>query len=136
LGGIIYILFRVSEPVFFNWIHTFGLNNWLESVRHFSHSLRLLLPEWIVFSLPNGLWAFAYALIITGIWRGNKSWLKYYWMATIPILVFGYEILQYPGIIPGTFCFQDLTLGTVGMTTGIIIGLKIIKPYNHEKASE
>jgi hypothetical protein len=135
-GGIIYILFRTSEPVFFNWIRAAGLDNWLNFARNRSLSLTPHLPDWVVYSLPNGLWAFAYSLLITAIWSGNKSRLKYFWMASIPLLVLGYEILQYPKIIPGTFCIQDLTLGIAGLTIGIILGMKIIKPVYHEKVLE
>ena len=133
LGGIIYILFRASEPVFINWIRTIGLDSWLNFARGKSLSSSLHLPAWIVFSLPNGLWAFAYAFLITGIWWGSGSWLKYFWMASIPLLVLGYEILQYAGSIPGTFCMQDIALGIVGLTAGIIAGIKTTKLQNHEK---
>jgi hypothetical protein len=135
-GGIIYILFRTSKPVFFNWISSVGLDGWLNSARNRSLSLTPLLPDWIVFSLPNGLWAFAYALLITAIWSGSKSPLRYFWMASIPLLVLGYEILQLAGIIPGTFCIQDVALGIAGSTIGIIVGTKIIKPDYHEKTCD
>jgi len=133
MGGVIYILFRASEPVFFNWIRAVGLEDWLNFARDKSLSSSLHLPAWIVFSLPNGLWAFGYAFLITGIWWGSGSWLKYFWMASIPLLVLGYEILQYAGIMPGTFCMQDIALGILGMTAGIIAGIKTTKFHNHEK---
>jgi hypothetical protein len=136
LGGMIYILLRATEPVFFRWIRAVGLGGWFNVARHSSVSLRHIFPEWIVFSLPNGLWAFAYALIITGIWSDSKSWLKYFWLASIPLLVLGYEILQYTGTIPGTFCMQDIAMGTAGLITGILVGTKTIKPNNHENTSQ
>jgi hypothetical protein len=136
LGGGIYILFRVSEPVFFQWIRAIGLNGWVNLARHKSLSLSLYLPEWVIYSLPNGLWAFAYALLITVIWRGTRTWLKYFWMASIPLLVIGFEILQYFQIIPGTFCLQDIALGIAGMTAGILAGKFTPKPKNHENAFE
>lgn len=136
LGGIIYILFRTSEPVFFSWIRAFGLDNWLNFARHKTLSSGFHLSAWIVFSLPNGLWAFAYAFLITGIWWGIRSWLKYFWMASIPLLVLGWEILQYAGIMPGTFCMQDIALGIAGLTIGILAGIFTIKPKNHEIAFE
>jgi hypothetical protein len=135
-GGIIYILFRTSEPVFFNWIRASGLDNWLSFARNSSLSLTPDLPDWIVYSLPNGLWAFAYALLITVIWKGSNSWLKHFWMASIPILVLGFEILQLAGIIPGTFCIQDIAFGIVGLTVGIFVGIKIFKMNYYEKASD
>ena len=135
-GGVIYIFLRTSEHVFFSWINAVGLGNWINFARQHSLSQNLHLPEWIVFSLPNGLWAFAYALIITKIWSGSKSWLKYFWMASIPVLVVGFELLQYSGIIRGTFCIQDIALGIGGLILGVIVGYKIFKSNNHEKTTE
>ncbi len=136
LGGVIYILFRASEPVFFNWIGAVGLDSWLNLARSRSLSSSLHLPAWIVFSLPNGLWAFAYAFLITGIWWGSKSWLKYFWMASIPLLVLGYEILQYAGIIPGTFCMQDIALGICRADYRNYCRNINNQTHNHEKTSD
>jgi len=135
LGGVIYLLFHASEPVFFKWIHASGPGSWLEPVRHRSLSLIPHLPGWIVFSLPAGLWAFAYALAITAIWAGSRSVQRYFWMASIPVLVIIAEVLQYAGIVHGTFCIQDLILGMAGLVLGIITGILITKPYKYEKAS-
>ncbi len=135
LGGVIYLLFHASEPVFFKWIHASGTGGWLEPVRHNSLSVLANLPGWIVFSLPAGLWAFAYALVITTIWAGSRSRARYFWMASIPLLVIGFEIFQYAGIIHGTFCIQDLTLGLAGMSLGIIAGI-FTRPYNHLSAEQ
>ncbi len=136
LGGVIYILFRASEPVFFNWIRAMGLDSWLSFARGKSLSSSGNVPAWIVFSLPNGLWAFAYAFLITWIWWRSGSWLKYFWMTSIILLVPGYEVLQYAGIIPGTFCLQDIALGIIGLTTGITAGILTTKPNNHENTLE
>lgn len=57
-------------------------------------------------------------------------------MASIPILVLGYEVLQYAMIIPGTFNLHDIIFGMAGLILGIILGLIITKPENHEKAFE
>jgi hypothetical protein len=61
--------------------------------------------------------------------------LRYFWFASIPLLVLGYEFLQYAGVIPGTFCIQDIALGIAGIIIGIIVGIKIIKPNYHENTS-
>jgi hypothetical protein len=135
-GGIIYVLFRSSEPVFFSWIRSAGLESWLSFVRNSSLSLNRFLPEWVIYSLPNGLWAFAYAMLITGIWAESKSRLKYFWMASIPVLVIGFEILQGTGIIPGTFCLYDIAFGTAGIISGVLSGTIITKLYKHETAFE
>jgi hypothetical protein len=133
LGGIIYILFYSSQPVFFGWIQAAGLNNWLSAARQHSLSANSYLPQWIVYSLPDGLWAFAYALLITGIWIRSHSGLKYFWMSTIPVLVIGLELLQYTGMVKGTFSFMDLIFEISGLLVGIYAGIKITKSHHHEK---
>ena len=134
LGGAIYVLFYTSQPVFFSWIRAAGLNNWLILTRQYSLTASSTLPQWIVYSLPDGLWAFAYALLITGIWIRSNSGLKYFWMSTIPVLIIGLELLQYTGLVKGTFSFQDIAFEITGLLTGIFTGIKITKSHPHEKS--
>jgi hypothetical protein len=134
-GGFIYIIFRSSEPLFFSWINSTRAIHWINIIRNSSLSLSKVLPEWIVYSLPDGLWAFSYSLLITGIWSRSKSLLRYFWFASIPLLVLGFEFLQFSRLIPGTFCLQDIALGIAGIFIGILVGIKIIKPDYHEKAA-
>jgi hypothetical protein len=135
-GGMIYLLFRPNEVLFFRWMRTLEFNCLISYFRQISLPIKLHLPEWIVYSLPNGLWAFAYALLITRIWTGSKSGFRYFWIASIPVLVLGFEILQFIGTIPGTFCFQDIALGIAGITIGSILGLKSNQPKKHENKME
>lgn len=96
-GGSIYILFRPVEAKFFNWFTIIESRNWLFIIREESLSVIGFLPPWILYSLPNGLWAFAYTLIIMYLWTRSKSLMKYFWFGSIPVLVFGFEILQLIG---------------------------------------
>jgi hypothetical protein len=121
LGGLIYLLLRPAEPVFFDWFRTAGIDNWVYIARERTLSIGSFLPQWMVYSLPNGLWAFAYTMIVLSIWSGSSSRLKYFWFLTIPVLIFGFEILQFTGDFPGTFCFQDITSGILGIIVGFII---------------
>ena len=93
-GGMIYILFRPTEVIFFHYFSTIGIENWLAAVREKSLASYSFLPGWMVYSLPNGLWAFAYTFIVLRIWKGNTSIIKYFWFLSIPLLVFGFEVLQ------------------------------------------
>ena len=136
IGAFIYILFRPSEHLFFRWFSSLGLENWFNAIRTQTLSQGLRVPEWMVYSLPNGLWAFGYALLITSIWSGNKSWLKYFWMASIPVLVIGFEVLQYTGTISGTFCIQDIALGLSGLVLGCLVGINLKNKRKYENPSE
>jgi len=119
-GGLIYILFRPTEPLFFNWFSVVGIENWLYTVREESLSVYSILPQWIVYSMASGLWAFAYTLIVLSIWTGSKSILKYFWFLSIPVLVFGFEVLQLTGDLQGTFCLNDILWSAIGITIGFI----------------
>lgn len=68
--------------------------------------------------------AFAYTIIVLNIWKGNSSTLKYIWYASIPVLVFGFELLQLSGGIHGTFCLNDILSGAIGIIIGCIILFK------------
>ncbi len=133
MGGSIYIFLRSSEPVFFNWIKSAGLNNWVTTLRHNSFYIRDSFPDWVVYSLPDGLWAFAYSLLITSIWRKSSSWMKYFWLATIPVLVLGFEFLLYYGLIQGTFCIKDIAFELGGIIIGFFSEIKINNLKNYEK---
>lgn len=136
MGGMIYILFRTSEPVFYSWLSRIQLDGVIDSIKHSSFIQNLVLPEWIIYSLPNGLWAFGYAVFISRIWAGSSSWLRYIWIASIPVLIIGFEVLQYTNSIPGTFCIQDIALGLAGLISGIAIGININKINSYEKVPE
>ena len=118
-GGLIYILLRPLEPVFFTWIRTLGLESWLIALRGQQDTAHAL-PDWLVYSLPNGLWAFAYTFLMIRLWRRSRSVVKYVWYLSIPLLVFGFELLQLSGTIRGTFSRVDLLFGALGILTGVI----------------
>jgi hypothetical protein len=120
-GGFIYVFFRPTPAIFFSIFKPFGLECFLKSLRSFSPGLTPFLPQWAVYSLPQGLWALAYAMIIAGMWLNKSTIFRYFWLSTIPILVLGFELLQYTGLIGGTFCLQDIVFGLGGMFIGIIL---------------
>ena len=133
LGGLIYIFLRNSDPLFFSWVGHFGLDNWMISLRQKFQVLELQFPHWFVNSLPNGLWAFAYACLIMLIWTDNRSWLRTIWISSIPVLVFGFELMQYFGLIKGTFSILDLVFGAGGIVIGYIAGSFVYRSKCHKK---
>jgi len=132
IGGTIYLLYRTSIPVFFHIINFAGFEEQLLELRQTTLSGSLFLPNWIVYSLPNGLWAFAYAIIIITIWWRSTSKQKYFWLVTIPVLVFGFEFLQLLGVRYGTFCWLDLLSGIIGILLALLVGIKLSKSKYHE----
>ena len=129
LGGIIYLLLRPVKASFFKLINHSGIEELADKTRQFTVPAGEFFPDWFVYTLPNGLWAFGYTILIVAIWNGSKSLFKYFWYATIPILIFGFELLQRTGNILGTFAFDDIISGFVGIAMGILI----TKLYAYEK---
>jgi hypothetical protein len=126
-GGAIYLLWRQDTLLFLSWLDAVRLSAPAETVRAYSLPLYPYLPDWIVYSLPNGLWAFSYALFISYIWRDNDNPLKYMWYASVPALCIGWELLQYTGTIAGVFCYNDLALSAAGVGLGLFIGCTVNK---------
>jgi len=123
-GGLIYLFLRPSNQLFYQWFGFSEMESWHFLVKDKLLFLNHFLPDWLIYSLPNGLWAFSYTLLIVTIWKGSKSAAKYFWLASIPILILGYELLQLTGFHSGTFCLQDILLGMSGILLGIITGFK------------
>lgn len=118
-GILIYLLFRSESIIMFRWLFYLGIETPILFIRQYTLDLTSYVPDWIIYSLPNGLWAFSYSSIICFIWLKNSSLIKYLWLLTIPFMCFGYEALQYLEVITGTFCYQDLLLCFLGMSGGI-----------------
>jgi hypothetical protein len=81
-----------------------------------------IVLSWLVYSLPDGLWAFAYALLISSIWANSRTRVRSFWLASIPVPVLGFELAQKSGMIPGTYDPVDLIFCSVGIVAGILAG--------------
>jgi hypothetical protein len=66
------------------------------------------LPDWMVYSLPGGLWSAAYVLLVGWLMQGRA--LRWRLLATLPIPLAGAlsELLQGAGVLSGTFDTSDV----------------------------
>lgn len=126
-GGMIYILFRTSSLKMFSWYQIIGLDELTNELRKFTFQFADKIPEWILFSLPDGLWIFSYVSLMLFIWKNSVSIKNIFWISIIPILAIGSEIGQLFGLVSGTFDFVDLLLYLFGMTLPFIFYYKSIK---------
>jgi len=100
LGSMIYILFR-SESLLYNRL--------LGSLFHPIATPKTAIEQLIVYSLPDGLWAMSYTMLILHI-RKNTKITTLIWASIIPLLGIISEIAQYFFILPGTFDIFDLSM--------------------------
>ncbi|EID73846.1 hypothetical protein [Imtechella halotolerans] len=125
-GGLIYVMFRTSTLKMFGWFETIGLDRLTNVIRKLTFKFAVELPDWILFSLPDGLWIFSYVSLMLAIWQNSVSPKNTLWILLIPILVIGSEIGQLFGFVIGTFDFADLLLYIFGMILPFIFFTKTI----------
>jgi hypothetical protein len=126
VGGLIYILFRTSSLKMFAWYETMGFRSLTIALRKLTFPFAPKIPEWILFSLPDGLWIFSYVNLMLCIWNNVVCFKNLFWVLIIPLLAIGSEIGQGLGLIPGTFDLADLLLYILGMTLPFLLFTKSI----------
>lgn len=119
LGALIYVCFRTKTLILFNWIEEISLISIVNEIRNVLYPLKSIIPNWIVYSLPDGLWVYAFTSSFLLIWNNNKNKIL---IAFIPLLIsVTLELLQYVQINSGTFDFMDVATYTIASILSILI---------------
>ena len=106
IGGLIYIRYRNENLLMFDWFHGLGLTEQIEDFRNNTE-----MPSvygWVKYNIPAGLWLFAYMFVIDSIWGEDKNNVYLYFLFFLPLLALASELMQYFGMLPGTFDLMDL----------------------------
>lgn len=130
VGGLIYISFRVDSLVMFRWFCSFSLKNLIDSLREMTLVYKSFLPDWLLYSLPDGLWVFSYVSLILLLWDNELSGLNIFWIFLMPILAIASELGQLLNLIPGTFDIIDLIFYILGTIMPLIIYNKQSSTFN------
>ena len=123
LAGIaIYVLLRPTEALAITLILDYFpiITIWRENLVSYNY------PSWVLYNLPDFLWAYSYSLFIISMWGFDRKLENIVWLSTIPLLTLGHEISQYFNLLPGTFDILDIIF-TIGAILASIITIKIIK---------
>jgi len=112
LGGLIYILFRSEKLIMFRWLDFLSFS--FQNIRALTLGFRNYLPDWFIFSLPDGLWIFSYMSLVLLIWKNKINYRNIIWIVIIPLLVVASEIGQLMNIIQGTFDYNDIVFYIMG----------------------
>lgn len=114
LGGIIYVLWRDESLIMFRWFDALGVGVQVHSIRIYAERYANILPQWVIFSLPQALWLFSGILLLMSIWGNDKHKGMQLWLIILSTMAFGIEYLQYLHWIPGTFDELDVVLLIAG----------------------
>lgn len=118
IGGLIYIGFRIDTLLMFRWFRYLNISNWVDIYRNIVANI--FLPEFFVYSLPNGLWAFSFIMFVSIMTTGK---IKNFLIIFCILITIGFEIFQNFEIVPGTFCLVDFLTNAFFVS----LSLKIIK---------
>lgn len=103
IGAMIYVLFRTTNLLVFRWIEAIGLLQFTLQLRQLCSGVAL--PDWLLYSLPDGLWVFAFTRWIILIWDRAPPLA---WLVIGAALGVGGEFGQVIGIVPGTYQHLDM----------------------------
>ena len=124
VGGLLYIGLRSPQLVLFRWVELLGLVRVVAAWRSVLAPLAPVVPEWVVFSLPDALWTYALAWSLARVWRDSPRALLI-GALTVPVLAGpGYELAQWVGWIPGTFDPVDVLLTSCACLVGAVLGVR------------
>ncbi len=126
IGGLIYLLFRVETLKMFEWLNGLGVLNFLHKLREQINPIFKDLPDWFLFSLPDGLWIFSYISLILYVWNNTISKHSVFWIFIVPVLALGFEFGQLFNIVPGTFDIIDIVFYIIGIFLPLYIFNKSI----------
>ena len=121
IGGLIYVALRVESLILFKWISAISLYTPIKKLREITLPIKDNLPEWFLFSFPDGLWVFSYISLILLIWRNKITKHNFVWLFIIPFVAIFSEIGQKIKIISGTFDLVDLLFYSSGSILPFII---------------
>lgn len=120
-GTLIYIAFRCESLIVFSWLDKLYLKKAVYQLRFYIETLNVTLPNWFLFSLPDGLWVFSYVSFILFIWGNKLNPQNIFWIFSIPFIAIILEFGQYFKIIPGTYDLNDLIFYSLGTVLPIFI---------------
>lgn len=126
LGVSIYLLWRDIHHLVFYLFDSIGLSSPILFLRNLFSFVNP--PEWVLYSLPDGLWSLAYILIIdAAVGKYSELKIRLFWISIIPIIGILSEIMQLSGWLIGTFDPIDL----ISYTLPLIIYTIYIIIYRH-----
>jgi hypothetical protein len=115
LGSSIYLLYRPKSIIIFRLVNALGANHFIDTLRQFFQSSVPVGRGILLYSVPEGMWAFSFIYVILWIWRGNVAQP----MALVSIffaviVIEGSEIAQL-SFLQGTFDLNDVVCNAVAI---------------------
>jgi hypothetical protein len=130
VGGLFYIAFRPSGLLMFSWFDTVGLTPVVKWIRAVAAPSRRVIPGWMIYSLPQALWAFALVVFVVGIWVRDDGAAKFIWIGLAMVVGLLPEVGQWVGFVSGTFDPIDLS----SVMVAVMVAFSTVFGGRNEKA--
>lgn len=121
VGGTIYVLWRSPSLLLFKIARYSGNDLLVGSWRHATGDFVRVLPNWILFSLPDALWIYAFTFYLGAIWASGPRLHRICWTSVGPVIGIGGELGQRVGIVPGTFDWIDLAWCCAASAAAVLV---------------
>ena len=121
VGGMIYVFFRPGSIIMFKWFPFLGAIH-----QQVSMFCTVCLPDFLVYSIPDGLWLFSYILLIGVIWNFNYHRCIFLIML-LPVYAILHEMLQLYHMVPCYFDILDFFVYVIAT----FLGISVLVIYNH-----
>ena len=110
IGELVYILYRPLTLYMFKPLEVMGLLDDVRALRS-AHWLPPIetVPEWVVYSLPDGMWLLSYMFAMEFIWNNDGKHIRLFFVWAMPVAIIAHEFCQLMGLASGTWDILDLT---------------------------
>lgn len=133
IGVLIYIIFRSKSLFYFHFFKLTNLDNYILTIRKFFFkNYRHYFPNWVIYSLPDGLWLFSFGIALLFQSRFFYKNLITFSLITFFMIFFEYaqKIHGGHGSLIGTFDARDVYCFLGGYTLSSLLAYYSIKK-NH-----
>ena len=120
IGGSLYIVFRSKSIRLFDWFERIGFAESLHVSRSIIIPFKKDIPSWLYYSLPDGLWVYAFTSALLIFWNQEIEKVKY-WLLIPFISGVSIEIAQGLKLLQGTFDFLDLAFTVLALILSVTI---------------
>ena len=105
-GGMIYVLYRPESLLLFRVTDSLGMTPLIDIVR--SNTSKVMLPSFMINSLPAGLWTASYLMMMYITTKFHTRRIRLMLALPLPASAIVLELMQFLGWCPGTFDIYDL----------------------------
>lgn len=107
LGCLIYMIFRSTNILLFEWFKNLSLLSIAMDIRLFFNEDNIIVSNFVTQNLPDGLWVFSFTSSFLLIWEDFSTQKITYFYIPITLALIS-EFGQFFGFVIGTFDFLDV----------------------------